>query len=158
MIKDRIKKLKDKVEKMKSSRGNTVKKATIKFSPFSKKQKKVLTWWLPNSPVSDKDGIIADGAIRSGKTISMSLSYSIWAMSNFNGQSFGMCGKTIGSFRRNVLFWLKLMLKSRGYKVEDKRADNLMVVSKGDITNYFYIFGGKVARPYPRNNISWLFL
>ena len=41
MIKDRIKKLKDKVEKMKSSRGNTVKKATIKFSPFSKKQKKV---------------------------------------------------------------------------------------------------------------------
>ena len=146
MIKDRIKKLKDKVEKMKSSRGNTVKKATIKFSPFSKKQKKVLTWWLPNSPVSDKDGIIADGAIRSGKTISMSLSYSIWAMSNFNGQSFGMCGKTIGSFRRNVLFWLKLMLKSRGYKVEDKRADNLMVVSKGDITNYFYIFGGKDER------------
>ena len=146
MIKDRIKKLKDKVEKMKSSRGNTVKKATIKFSPFSKKQKKVLTWWLPNSPVSDKDGIIADGAIRSGKTISMSLSYSIWAMSKFNGRSFGMCGKTIGSFRRNVLFWLKLMLKSRGYKVEDKRADNLMVVSKGDITNYFYIFGGKDER------------
>ena len=146
MIKERINKLKDKVEKMKSSRGGTVKKATIKFSPFSKKQKKVLTWWLPNSPVSDKDGIIADGAIRSGKTISMSLSYSIWAMSNFNGQSFGMCGKTIGSFRRNVLFWLKLMLKSRGYKVEDKRADNLMVVSKGDITNYFYIFGGKDER------------
>ena len=146
MVKDRIKKLKDKVEKMKSSRGNTVKKATIKFSPFSKKQKKVLTWWLSNSPVSDKDGIIADGAIRSGKTISMSLSYSIWAMSKFNGQSFGMCGKTIGSFRRNVLFWLKLMLKSRGYKVEDKRADNLMVVSKGDVTNYFYIFGGKDER------------
>ena len=55
MIKERINKLKDKVEKMKSSRGGTVKKATIKFSPFSKKQKKVLTWWLPNSPVSDKD-------------------------------------------------------------------------------------------------------
>ena len=146
MIKERINKLKDKVEKMKSSRGGTVKKATIKFSPFSKKQKRVLTWWLSNSPVSDKDGIIADGAIRSGKTISMSLSYSIWAMSKFNGQSFGMCGKTIGSFRRNVLFWLKLMLKSRGYKVEDKRADNLMVVSKGDITNYFYIFGGKDER------------
>ena len=146
MIKDRINKLKEKVSKMKSCRGSTVKKATIKFSPFSKKQKKVLTWWLPNSHVYDKDGIIADGAIRSGKTISMSLSYSIWAMSNFNGQSFGMCGKTIGSFRRNVLFWLKLMLKSRGYKVEDKRADNLMVVSKGDVTNYFYIFGGKDER------------
>lgn len=147
MIKDRINKLKEKVAKMKSSRGlGTVKKATIKFSPFSKKQKKVLTWWLPNSPVSDKDGIIADGAIRSGKTISMSLSYTVWAMSNFNGQSFGMCGKTIGSFRRNVLFWLKLMLKARKYKVEDKRADNLMVVSKREVTNYFYIFGGKDER------------
>ena len=147
MIKDRINNLKEKVSKMKSNRsGGTIKKATIKFSPFSKKQKKVLTWWLSNSPVNDKDGIIADGAIRSGKTISMSLSYAIWAMSCFNGQNFGMCGKTIGSFRRNVLFWLKLMLKSRGYKVEDKRADNLVIVSKKDITNYFYIFGGKDER------------
>lgn len=147
MIKDRINKLKDKVAKMKANRGlGRVKKATIKFSPFSKKQKKVLTWWLPNSPVSDKDGIIADGAIRSGKTISMSLSFAIWAMSSFNGQNFGMCGKTIGSFRRNVLFWLKLMLKARKYKIEDKRADNLVIVSKGEITNYFYIFGGKDER------------
>lgn len=147
MIKDRISNLKEKVAKMKTNRGlGRVKKATIKFSPFSKKQKKVLTWWLSNSPVSDKDGIIADGAIRSGKTISMSLSFAIWAMSSFNGQNFGMCGKTIGSFRRNVLFWLKLMLKARKYKVEDKRADNLVIVSKGEVTNYFYIFGGKDER------------
>ncbi|MCQ4921548.1 PBSX family phage terminase large subunit [Tissierella carlieri] len=120
-----------------------IRKAVFKFKPFSKKQLKVLTWWLPNSPVKDKDGIIADGAIRSGKTLSMSLSFVMWAMETFDQQNFGMCGKTIGSFRRNVLFWLKLMLKSRGYKVKDHRADNLVVVSKGDITNYFYIFGGK---------------
>lgn len=123
-----------------------VKSAIFKFQPFSKKQLKVLTWWMNKSPVSDMDGIIADGAIRSGKTLSMSLSYIIWAMSNFNSQNFGMCGKTIGSFRRNVLFWLKLMLKSRGYKVVDHRADNLIEVSKGDITNFFYIFGGKDER------------
>ncbi|HSH35991.1 PBSX family phage terminase large subunit, partial [Schnuerera sp.] len=61
----------------------------------------------------------------------------------FDQQNFGMCGKTIGSFRRNVLFWLKLMLRARGYKIQDKRADNLVVVIKGNITNYFYIFGGK---------------
>lgn len=146
MIKDRISKIKDKILDMKSSKLCSIKKATIKFSPFSKKQKKVLTWWLKESPVADKDGIIADGAIRSGKTISMSLSYSFWAMENFNGQSFGMCGKTIGSFRCNVLFWLKLMLKSRGYKVQDKRADNLVIVTKGKVTNYFYIFGGKDER------------
>lgn len=115
----------------------------FKFKPFSKKQRKVLNWWCDTSPVKDHDGIIADGAIRSGKTLSMSLSFALWAMSTFNGQNFGMCGKTIGSFRRNVLIWLKLMLKSRGYKVVDHRADNLVVISKGDVENNFYIFGGK---------------
>ena len=123
-----------------------LKKAIFKFKPFSNKQLKVLTWWLPESPASDKDGIIADGAIRSGKTLSMSLSFVMWAMELFAQQNFGMCGKTIGSFRRNVLFWLKLMLKSRGYKVKDHRADNLVVVSKNNVTNYFYVFGGKDER------------
>lgn len=116
------------------------------FKPFSQKQRKVLNWWCDSSPVKDYDGIIADGAIRSGKTISMSLSFVMWAMTRFNGQNFGMCGKTIGSFRRNVLFWLKLMLRSRGYKVADHRADNLVVVTRKGVENYFYIFGGKDER------------
>lgn len=106
----------------------------------------VLNWWCDSSPVSNKNGIIADGAIRSGKTVSMSLSYVLWAMANFRGQNFGMAGKTIGSFRRNVLFWLKIMLKSRGYGVSDNRSDNLVIVSKNDNINYFYIFGGKDER------------
>lgn len=122
------------------------KKQGFEFKPFSRKQKQVLTWWCPSSPVKDKDGIIADGAIRSGKTLCMSLSYVLWAMESFNQQNFGMAGKTIGSFRRNVLFWLKLMLKSRGYQVIDHRSDNLIVVSKGDTQNFFYIFGGKDER------------
>lgn len=121
-------------------------KRIFKFQPFSKKQRKVLNWWCEDSPVKDKDGIIADGAIRSGKTVSMSLSFVMWAMSSFDGENFGMCGKTIGSFRRNVLFWLKLMLRSRGYTVADHRADNLVIITKGDVTNYFYIFGGKDER------------
>lgn len=120
--------------------------AVFAFKPFSRRQRKILNWWCDNSPVKDKNGIIADGAIRSGKTIAMSLSFVVWAMSRFNGSSFAMCGKTIGSFRRNVLFWLKLMLRSRGYTVSDKRADNLVVVSRGSTENYFYIFGGKDER------------
>lgn len=116
------------------------------FQPFSMKQRQVLNWWCEDSPVKDYDGIIADGAIRSGKTVSMSLSFVLWAMSSFSGQNFAMCGKTIGSFRRNVLFWLKLMLKSRGYAVTDHRADNLVVISRGEVENYFYIFGGKDER------------
>jgi len=121
-------------------------KAIFQFKPFSRKQRQVLNWWCDDSPVKDKDGIIADGAIRSGKTVAMSLSFVLWAMSHFENQNFGMCGKTIGSFRRNVLFWLKAMCKSRGYTVTDKRADNLIVISRNDVTNYFYIFGGKDER------------
>ena len=121
-------------------------KQFFKFQPFSKKQRKVLNWWTEDSPVKDYDGIIADGAIRSGKTVSMSLSFVLWAMCSFNGQNFAMCGKTIGSFRRNVLFWLKLMLRSRGYRVTDHRADNLVVISRGSVEKYFYIFGGKDER------------
>lgn len=115
----------------------------FKFQPFSRKQRKVLNWWTEESSVKDYDGIIADGAIRSGKTVSMSLSFVFWAMNCFNGQNFAMCGKTIGSFRRNVLFWLKLMLKSRGYAVTDHRSDNLVVITRGNTENNFYIFGGK---------------
>lgn len=122
------------------------KKNGFEFQPFSQKQKKVLTWWCDRSPVKDKDGIIADGAIRSGKTLSMSLSFVLWAMSTFNQQNLGMAGKTIGSFRRNVLFWLKLMLRSRGYKVGDHRSDNMVEISKGETVNFFYIFGGKDER------------
>lgn len=121
-------------------------KKIFKFKPFSKKQRKVLNWWCKDSPVKEKDGIIADGAIRSGKTLCMSLSFVMWAMNTFEGQNFGMCGKTIGSFRRNVLFWLKLMLQSRGYGVADHRIDNLVIVTRNGITNYFYIFGGKDER------------
>lgn len=145
-IEQRIENVRKGIIKRASAMKEKVKKQGFAFKPFSVKQKQVLTWWCPNSPVKDKDGIIADGAIRSGKTLCMSLSYVLWAMESFNQQNFGMAGKTIGSFRRNVLFWLKMMLVSRGYSVVDHRSDNLIVVSKGTTTNYFYIFGGKDER------------
>lgn len=145
-IKERIAGMKEKLQAMKQQRGILTKVQVFQFQPFSQRQKQILTWWMPDSPVKDYDGIIADGAIRSGKTVCMSLSFVFWAMENFNGQNFAMCGKTIGSFRRNVLFWLKLMLKSRGYKVADHRADNLVEISRKGVTNYFYIFGGKDER------------
>ena len=90
--------------------------ARFKFSPFSKKQRMVLNWWTKESPVKDYEGIIADGAIRSGKTISMSLSFVAWAMENFDNQNFVMSGKTIASLRRNVLSVLVPILVGRGYR------------------------------------------
>ncbi len=119
---------------------------SFKFEPFSKKQRKVLTWWLPNSPVCNKDMIIADGAVRSGKTVSMALSYVQWAMETFEGENLGLSGKTIGSFRRNVLAPLKRMLKSLKYRVKEHRAENMIEIRYRRKINFFYIFGGKDER------------
>lgn len=115
----------------------------FRFQPFSRKQKQLLNWWMDTSPVHESDGLIADGSVRSGKTLCMALSFVMWSMSSFNGQIFAMCGKTVGSFRRNVLTVLKQTLPGRGYRYQDRRADNLLVVTRGGVTNYFYLFGGK---------------
>lgn len=120
-----------------------MKNTVFKWGPMSNRQKKVLCWWHKNSKYANYNGIIADGAIRSGKTVSMAFSFVLWAMTTFERQNFALCGKTIASFRRNVLGTLKKQLKARGYTVTEKRTDNLLVVSKGDQANLFYIFGGK---------------
>lgn len=113
------------------------------WQKFSAKQKQILTWWCDKSPVKDYDGIIADGAVRSGKTVAMSIAFAQWAMERFNECNFALCGKTIGSLRRNVINVLKQQLAGLGYAVTEKRSDNLITISKGKTVNYFYTFGGK---------------
>ena len=85
------------------------------WSPLSKKQLKIMTWWCEGSPYKDYDGVIADGAVRSGKTISMAPSFVLWAMTNYDGLDFALCGKTIGSLRRNVINTLKKQILTLGY-------------------------------------------
>lgn len=114
----------------------------MKIKPFSKKQLKVLTWWKHPEISKKYDCIIADGSIRSGKTVSMSLSFMIWAMENFNGYNFAFCGKTVGSCRRNVIKPLMQMMALR-YNVRDRRSDNCITIRKGKVENTFYIFGGR---------------
>ena len=112
-------------------------KAAFKFVPFSKKQKQVLTWWQEGSPYKDRDAIICDGSVRSGKTSIMSLSFIIWAMEQHSSHNFGMAGKTISSFKRNVWIPLVQMLRGRGYivsKVPDMH--DAFIISKGGKENY----------------------
>lgn len=118
------------------------KTASFRFQTFSKKQLQLLTWWLAKQ-VSSYDAIICDGAVRSGKTAVGSFSYVLWSMENFNEENFGFAGKTIGSLRRNVIRPLMRMLRGRHYKIKDHRADNMIEISKGGVTNYYYLFGGK---------------
>lgn len=120
--------------------------AEFKWGKLSKKQKMVLTWWRPKSRYAGYEGIIADGSIRSGKSVSMGFSFVMWAMSTFDRQNFGVCGKTIESFRRNVLATLKKQLRARGFVVTERKSENLVVISKGSRANMFYIFGGKDER------------
>ena len=118
-------------------------KPVIHFESFSKKQMQLLTWWCPESPYHDYAGIIADGSIRAGKTVAIAVSFIIWTMDTYDGQNFAMCGKTVGSFRRNVWKWLKPVLLVRGYQLEESRTENLIVIAKDERINYFYVFGGR---------------
>lgn len=115
------------------------------FQPFSKKQIQVLTWWNDNSPVRNRDILIADGSVRAGKTVVMSISFVMWSMEKFEEENFAFCGKTIGSLRRNVIKPLKKMLKGRGYSCKDHRSsnENYLTISKDGKSNDYYLFGGK---------------
>ena len=110
---------------------------------FSPKQRRVLTWWRPGSPDRDKQAIICDGAVRSGKTLCTGLSFFCWAMRTFHNRNFALCGKTIVSVRRNLLSELVPLLEKMGFRCEQKVSRNLIRVRLGRRRNTFYLFGGK---------------
>lgn len=124
--------------------------APFEYLPFSKKQVKVLTWWTKYSPYKDYTCIIADGAIRSGKTVSLALSYVMWGMECFDNHHFAICGRTVHACRRNVIAPLKSMLRARGYQTYEVLNENLLVIGitmmidgkKVSKVNYFHVFGG----------------
>ena len=113
------------------------------YNPFSEKQLKVLTWWCENSPYKDKDAIICDGAVRSGKTFCMSISFIAWSFSRFSNMSFAMCGKTIRSLKRNVIIPLMKSLTELGFSYQLKKSENILEVTYNGVMNRFYLFGGK---------------
>lgn len=109
---------------------------------FSEKQRRVLEWWrTPEGRALD--GIICDGAVRSGKTFSMSVSFVIWASVSFANSDFALCGKTITSVRRNLVTPLMRAAPNWGFTVRDFPSKNYIEISFGGSTNRFYIFGGK---------------
>lgn len=106
---------------------------------LSEKQKALLAF-----PYMGYDALIADGAIRSGKTSIMTISFIDWAMGNFNNQRFGLCGKTVDSCVKNLVMpYLGLTYWREKYSVKWRRADKLLVVQRGQRENVFEVFGGK---------------
>ena len=109
---------------------------------LSEKQIEILRF-----PYTEKSALICDGAVRSGKTSIMSVSFILWAMGNFSEQSFGICGKTVKSAERNVirpLFGIRYLQDQFALRF----ANHMLTVSRGNRTNTFYIFGGKDESSY----------
>ncbi|MDO4459348.1 MAG: PBSX family phage terminase large subunit [Clostridia bacterium] len=114
-----------------------------RFEKFSPKQLRVLNWWCENSPFKNRDVIICDGAVRSGKTLCMSISFVMWAFYRYNGMNFAVCGKTIRNVKRNIILPLMPILKELGFDCELKSSENLLLVSAGGRMNRIYFYGGK---------------
>ena len=110
---------------------------------FSKKQKQLLTWWCRESPYRDCQAVICDGAVRSGKTFCMGLSFACWAMSRFTGENFALCGKTVSALKRNLTDRLLEQLKSLGFGVEYRVSQSRFTLRCRGRENRFFLFGGK---------------
>jgi len=113
------------------------------YSSFSPKQLKVLSWWCDSSPYRECNSVICDGAVRSGKTVCMSLSFVLWAFYRFDNASFAICSKTIRSVRRNVISPLIANMFELGFKAKERYSENYVEFYKGSHQNRFYFFGGK---------------
>lgn len=106
---------------------------------ISHKQRQILAF-----PYTKYDALICDGAIRSGKTTFMICAFIDDAMRRFNRQRFGICGKTVDSTVKNIISpYMAMTLPREKYAISWKRTDKLLVVTRGDVENYFEVFGGK---------------
>lgn len=111
---------------------------------FSNKQREILRF-----PYMGKTALICDGAVRSGKTSIMSLSFVLWAMGNFSGQAFAFCGKSVGSAERNIVNpLLSMTYIKQNFQIQYNRSGHFFRLGRGNVSNTFYLFGGKDESSY----------
>lgn len=115
----------------------------MKFDFFSRTQLKALSWWSDASPYRDMDAVICDGAVRSGKTLCLGISFVCWAMRRYDSERFGICGKAKTSIRRNLIEPLLPVLRDIGFEVNDIVSKGLIEIAYMGRRNSFYLFGGK---------------
>lgn len=115
------------------------------MSDFSRKQLQIIAF-----PNTEYDALICDGAIRSGKSSVMSTAFVLWAMRDFNGQNFAICGKTVQTAVKNIVAPLLAMsyFPKHGYHLKFNRSENKLTVTHRGRTNTFYIYGGKDESSY----------
>ena len=104
------------------------------FKPFSTKQMKLMNWWRNDAPTSGNDFIIADGSIRSGKTISMIIGFLLWSQS-----SFILAGKTMGALKKNVIRPMLQIIEAWGWPYDYIRSGTDARIEIG--SNQYYLYG-----------------
>lgn len=109
---------------------------------FSEKQKRALNWWC-DPKLADREAIICDGAVRSGKTFCMGLGFFCWAMGRFQNQRFAICGRSVGAVRRNLLGAILPRLGELGFQWVEKVSQNRVDVRFCGRENTFFLFGGR---------------
>ena len=100
-----------------------------------------MTWWTKKK-TKGLDGIVCHGAVRSGKTMALTVGFFLWSMATFHNQVFALCGKTVGALRRNLLLPLPGWLGGL-FQITEHRADNKLTVRLGNRKNTYYLFGGQ---------------
>lgn len=119
----------------------------MQYQRLSDRQKLAMLWWN-TTKFRERDGIICDGSIRSGKSVSMTVGFILWAMCSYSGQTFAICGKTIESLRRNIVTHLREWVPV-DLLISEKRAENKIIISDGcGNENLFYLFGGRDESSY----------
>ena len=110
----------------------------------SDQQMKILAF-----PYTNYDALICDGSIRAGKTCMMMWAFIDWAMRNFNGKRFAICGKTVDSAVKNILQpFLSMTLAKEKYSMRWRRQDHILEAERGGHRNIFEVFGGKDESSY----------
>jgi len=109
---------------------------------FSRQQLRVINWWYPPSEDSRRHAIICDGAVRSGKTMVMFLSFVAWANYYFGDTSFALCGRSVEAVRRNLVTPYMPVLRNIGFLFRERHSENMIEVTRGGATNRLYLFGG----------------
>lgn len=111
---------------------------------LSEKQRQIMRF-----PYTKYDAIICDGAVRSGKTSMMALSFFLWAMGNFQGCAFAFCGKSVGAVERNIVTpLLSIAYLKQNFSIRYNRGDHMIIARRASKENRFYLFGGKDESSY----------
>lgn len=115
------------------------KPTTFKFSTFSDQQKRLMNWWRIPLRTSENDFVIADGSIRSGKTIACICGFLQWSQEMFDGENFILAGKTMGALKKNVIKPMLQILEAWNWPYDYVRSGSEPHIDIGN--NTYYLFG-----------------